>query len=368
MTLLGVDAAVIRMPDERGIELTARAVYVNDERVDAAARALLSRPQQLPRRELLALLERSEPLLLDADRAEALGGALALLAPFLRKGSSAAIVPIATPAELLATLTIVSLASRPPGRRGDRRHGALDCGTGRARDRQRPSLRAAEGVRRHDAALAPAARGARDPGPRARRRLRVRGAPRGRRRRLRLPHPRRRAARGRARRRDRPRRRRDGRHGDGEVRLPVARPRARRARRLPGGCERGRLLRDRLGTLHHDGRARDRLREGRGRLRERRPPAAASRSSGRHRRGHRRARARARDRRAAGVRDGRRGLPAGCDRRRVHGRCRRGASRRRAVRDRAAGRAALPSTERCRRRRWPRRHSSRAGSGRTTGS
>jgi serine phosphatase RsbU (regulator of sigma subunit) len=101
------------MPDERGIELTARAVHVNDERVDAAARALLSRPQQLPRRELLALLERSEPLLLDADRAEAFGGALALLAPFLRKGSSAAIVPIATPAELLATLTIVSLH---PGR------------------------------------------------------------------------------------------------------------------------------------------------------------------------------------------------------------------------------------------------------------
>jgi serine phosphatase RsbU (regulator of sigma subunit) len=113
VTLLGVDAAVIRMPDERGIELTARAVHVNDERVDSAARALLSRPQQLPRRELLALLERSEPLLLDADRAEALGGALALLAPFLRKGSSAAIIPIATPAELLATLTIVSLH---PGR------------------------------------------------------------------------------------------------------------------------------------------------------------------------------------------------------------------------------------------------------------
>jgi serine phosphatase RsbU (regulator of sigma subunit)/putative methionine-R-sulfoxide reductase with GAF domain len=113
VTLLGVDAAVIRMPDERGVELVARAVHVNDERIDAAARALLSRPQQLPRRDLLYLLERNEPLLLDADRAEALGGAIALLAPFLRKGSSAAIVPIATPAELLATLTIVSLH---PGR------------------------------------------------------------------------------------------------------------------------------------------------------------------------------------------------------------------------------------------------------------
>ncbi|HUQ23701.1 MAG TPA: SpoIIE family protein phosphatase [Gaiellaceae bacterium] len=113
VTLLGVDAAVIRMPDERGVELVARAIHVNDERVDAAARGLLSRPQQLPRRELLALLERNEPLLLDVDRAEGLGGALALLAPFLRKGSSAAVIPVATPAELLATLTIVSLH---PGR------------------------------------------------------------------------------------------------------------------------------------------------------------------------------------------------------------------------------------------------------------
>jgi serine phosphatase RsbU (regulator of sigma subunit) len=113
VTLLGVDAAVIRMPDERGAELTARTVHVNDERVDAAARALLLRPQQLPPRELMALLERNEPLLLDAERAESLGGALGLLAPFLRKGSSAAVIPIATPAELLATLTIVSLH---PGR------------------------------------------------------------------------------------------------------------------------------------------------------------------------------------------------------------------------------------------------------------
>ena len=109
VTLLGVDAAVVRLPDERGLELEARAVEVDDARVDEAARALLSRPQPLLRRDLLQLLGRSEPLLLDAARAEELGGALALLAPFLRKGSSAALIPIATPAELLATLTIVSL-------------------------------------------------------------------------------------------------------------------------------------------------------------------------------------------------------------------------------------------------------------------
>jgi serine phosphatase RsbU (regulator of sigma subunit) len=111
--LLGVDAAVIRMPDERGIELIARSVKVNDERVDPAARTLLSRAQPLPLRDLSALLRRGEPLLLDADLAASLGGALALLAPFLRKGSSAALIPIVTPGELLATMTIISLH---PGR------------------------------------------------------------------------------------------------------------------------------------------------------------------------------------------------------------------------------------------------------------
>ena len=113
VTLLGVDAAVIRMPDERGLELVARSVHVNDERVDSAARALLSRPQPLHRTQLPTLLRRGEPLILDADLAQSFGGALALLAPFLRKGSSAALIPIATPAELLATLTIISLH---PGR------------------------------------------------------------------------------------------------------------------------------------------------------------------------------------------------------------------------------------------------------------
>ena len=107
--LLGVDATVIRMPDERGIELIARSVKVNDERVDPAARMLLSRAQPLPLRSLSALLRRGEPLLLDPDLAESLGGALALLAPFLRKGSSAALIPVATPSELLATMTIISL-------------------------------------------------------------------------------------------------------------------------------------------------------------------------------------------------------------------------------------------------------------------
>ena len=114
VTLLGVDAAVIRMPDERGVDFVARAVEVNDVRVDAAARALLSRPQPLTRAERQELLERRAPLLLDARSAPTLEGANALLAPFLEKGSTAAIVPIESAGELLATLTIVSLHPERP--------------------------------------------------------------------------------------------------------------------------------------------------------------------------------------------------------------------------------------------------------------
>ena len=107
--LLGVDAAVIRVPDERGYELVPLAIYVDDERVDAAVRALLSRPQPLERPELLALLEHGEPLVLDAGTARRLGGSVTLFAPFLEKGSSVAIIPIESAGDLLATLTIVSL-------------------------------------------------------------------------------------------------------------------------------------------------------------------------------------------------------------------------------------------------------------------
>ncbi|MBA2332971.1 MAG: SpoIIE family protein phosphatase, partial [Actinobacteria bacterium] len=114
VTLLGVDAAVIRMLDERGLDFVARAVEVNDEHVNEAARALLGRPQPLSRSQRQELLDRRGPLLLDPRSATELQGAIALLAPFLERGSSAAIVPIESAGELLATLTIVSLHPERP--------------------------------------------------------------------------------------------------------------------------------------------------------------------------------------------------------------------------------------------------------------
>ena len=111
---LGVDAAVIRMPDERGSELVPLALYVDDERIGDAARAILDRPQPLSGKLLRRLLRTREPLILDAAVARELGGAHSLLVPFLERGSTAALIPIATPSEVLATLLILSLDPARP--------------------------------------------------------------------------------------------------------------------------------------------------------------------------------------------------------------------------------------------------------------
>ena len=105
--VLGVDAAVIRVPDERGDQFVPRAVHVADSRLADAVQAILERPQPRPPRSV-------EPLPLDAATARRLGGAHALLVPFLGKGSTAALLPIATPTELLAELTILSLDPASP--------------------------------------------------------------------------------------------------------------------------------------------------------------------------------------------------------------------------------------------------------------
>jgi serine phosphatase RsbU (regulator of sigma subunit) len=53
------------------------------------------------------------PLVLDPATASSMGASYELLVPFLEKGSTAAVVPIKTPSEVLATLTLLSL---DPGR------------------------------------------------------------------------------------------------------------------------------------------------------------------------------------------------------------------------------------------------------------
>jgi serine phosphatase RsbU (regulator of sigma subunit) len=104
---LNVDAAVIRVPDERGDTFVPRAIHVADTRLTEAVRAILERPQPRPPRT-------HEPTMLDAATAERLGGAHALLVPFLLSGATAALLPITTASDLLAQLTILSLDPAAP--------------------------------------------------------------------------------------------------------------------------------------------------------------------------------------------------------------------------------------------------------------
>ena len=199
--LLDADAAVVRMQDERGDQLVSRAIYVADPRLEEPLRPLLTRDQSLEKLPGRRLFRMGKPLVLDPASARRLGSSYELLVPFLEQGSTAVVVPIATPAELLATLTVVSL---DPERRIGKDavetalfvagQAALAIDNARLYHQQKD-------IRGHDGALAPATRTARRPGAGGRRRLRIVRARRGRGRRLRLPDAAGRPARGRARRR-----------------------------------------------------------------------------------------------------------------------------------------------------------------------
>jgi serine phosphatase RsbU (regulator of sigma subunit) len=112
--LLGVDAAVIRMPDERGELLAPRAVHVADDTLRESVHAILSRPQPVEKLPGRRNLRTGKPLVLDAEVARTLGTPHSLLAPFLDKGSTAVVLPIATPGELLGTLMLLSLDPARP--------------------------------------------------------------------------------------------------------------------------------------------------------------------------------------------------------------------------------------------------------------
>ena len=111
---LRVDAAAIHLPDARNAELENLALHVADARLAEVATAILGRPQPLASEPLRRLLRTRRPLPLTPARAAELGGAYALLSPFLEKGSTALVLPIATPNDVLGTLTIVSFQSERP--------------------------------------------------------------------------------------------------------------------------------------------------------------------------------------------------------------------------------------------------------------
>ena len=105
--VLDVDAALIRMPDERRDLLLPLALRVAEPRLEDAIRPVLVQPQPFGARAVQRLFRSAEPMQLRA--ADAPG-----LAPFLARGWTGAVIPIATPAEVLAALTIVSVRPGAP--------------------------------------------------------------------------------------------------------------------------------------------------------------------------------------------------------------------------------------------------------------
>jgi serine phosphatase RsbU (regulator of sigma subunit) len=105
--VLDVDAAVLRMPDARREQLVPRAVHVKDTQLAEAARTILSRPQPFGTAPVQRLFRDALPFRIGRGTDE-------VLDPFLERGWTAAVVPVATPAEAIASLSIFSFRPGSP--------------------------------------------------------------------------------------------------------------------------------------------------------------------------------------------------------------------------------------------------------------
>jgi serine phosphatase RsbU (regulator of sigma subunit) len=112
--VLDLDVALISMPDERREWLVPRALNVAEPRLEAPARTIVFRPQPFGVRPIQRLFRLGEPLLVTAKTVARIGAPATALIPFVERGWTGAIVPIATPAEVLASLTVLSMRPGSP--------------------------------------------------------------------------------------------------------------------------------------------------------------------------------------------------------------------------------------------------------------
>ena len=110
--VLDLDAAVVRMPDERREQLVPHAIHVRDAPFAAPVRTILDRPVPFGQRNVQRLFRERRAFRLGPGR----GGEAFLppLVPFLEKGWTAAIVPVALPGEVVAALGIFSFRPGHP--------------------------------------------------------------------------------------------------------------------------------------------------------------------------------------------------------------------------------------------------------------
>jgi serine phosphatase RsbU (regulator of sigma subunit) len=103
--VLDLDAAVVRMPDERREQLLPRAVHVRDTRFAVPVRTILSQPVPFGQRNVQRLFRERRAFRLSSGRGQQF---LPALVPFLEKGWTAAVVPVALPTEVVASLGVFS--------------------------------------------------------------------------------------------------------------------------------------------------------------------------------------------------------------------------------------------------------------------
>jgi serine phosphatase RsbU (regulator of sigma subunit)/putative methionine-R-sulfoxide reductase with GAF domain len=112
--VLDVDLAAILMPDDRREQLVPRAIHIGDARLAEVTRTIFWRKQPFGTRPVQRLFRLGEPVTFNAAAVRRMGAPATALEPFLERGWSGALVPIATPAEVLAALLLVS--TRPANR------------------------------------------------------------------------------------------------------------------------------------------------------------------------------------------------------------------------------------------------------------
>ena len=111
--VLDLDAAVVRMPDERRELLLPHAVHIRDPQLAAPVRTILGQPVAFGQRNVQRLFREQRSFRLTPSRASA-ENYLPALVPFLEKGWTGAIVPVALPGEVLASLGIYSFRPGDP--------------------------------------------------------------------------------------------------------------------------------------------------------------------------------------------------------------------------------------------------------------
>jgi phosphoserine phosphatase RsbU/P len=107
--VLDVDVALIGLPDDRREELVPHAFYVRDPRLDEVVRTLLTNPLEFGAPPLQRLFRLAEPARISPQLLSQMGESARALIPFVERGWTGALVPIASAAEeVLASLLILS--------------------------------------------------------------------------------------------------------------------------------------------------------------------------------------------------------------------------------------------------------------------